>query len=110
MGDIKLILLNNGLQIMGEVVGTEAADASLHAQGKVLVAKPVSVMMMPSKTAGSTQTQIGFGSFLEYVEEYKTGIPLHVTDILTIVTPVEDLLRHYKTLFSGLVLPPGING
>jgi hypothetical protein len=110
MGDIKLIVLNNGLQIMGEIVSTEAADASVYGQGKVLVINPVSVVMVPSKTPGQHQAQIGFGSFLEYVEEYKTGIPLHVTDILTVVTPVPDLLNHYKTLFSGLVLPPGING
>jgi hypothetical protein len=110
MGDVKLIVLNNGVQIIGEVVKTEASDAALHSQGKVLVANPVSVVMIPNKNPGEHQAQMGFGSFLEYVEEYKTGIPLHITDILTIVTPVESMSKHYRGLFSNLVLPPGING
>jgi hypothetical protein len=110
MGDIKVIVLNNGFQLMGEIVSTEPSDASIHSQGKVVVKNAVSVGLIPSKTPGQGQAQIGFGPFLEYVEEYKTGIPLHVTDILTVVTPVQDLLNHYKQLFSGLVLPPGING
>lgn len=110
MGDVKLIMLNNGLQIIGEIVKIEPGDVQDGRQGKVLVANPVTVVIVPNKTQTPQQTQIGFGSFLEYVEEYKTGIPLHVTDILTVVTPVENLIRHYNSLFSGLVLPPGING
>lgn len=99
--NVKLIVLNNGLQLLGEVEKREA-EGNL---AKIYVANPVNVMLVPAKDRQSTQMM--FSPFLAYCEEHKTGIPLHVTDILTVVTPVEDVLREYASMFSGLVLPKG---
>ena len=53
---------------------------------------------------------MAFAPFLQYTEEWESGVPFAVRDILTVATPVRDLENSYNGAFgSGLVLPPGIS-
>jgi hypothetical protein len=44
---------------------------------------------------------MNFVPFLEYSEEFKTGIVLDINDILCITTPVKELLNEYNKLFGS---------
>lgn len=49
--------------------------------------------------------QLAFVSFLEYSDEFLTGIKFHISDILTITTPVLDLINEYNKAYgSGLTI------
>jgi len=101
---VKLIVFNNGLQIVGDVVGKDVEA------GKVVVEKPVQVIMAPSKDRGGNDSAtLGFAPFLQYSVQWKTGIPFTVADILTVVDPLNELVSSYNSTFgSGIILPPGI--
>lgn len=113
MGDVKLIVLNNGLQLIGEIISVEHGDVATHSLGKLVVANPVTVHIVPTKdqtTPGQTKNQIGFGAFLDYSEEFAAGIPFSISDVLTVVTPRAELIEHYRSLFSNIILPNGPTG
>ena len=87
---VKLITFKTNQTIMADV--TEQVD--------VVVAKQtVQVVVQPQ----NGQPMMGFVPFLEYTEEFKTGIEFNKSDILTINTPVRELENEYNRLFgSGL--------
>jgi hypothetical protein len=103
MGEVKLVSFNNGLQVLGTY---EKKDE----EGKaVLLSKPVQLVMVP-KNAETKDGQVGmaFAPFLQYAEEWTTGVTFSVADVLTVTTPVRDLLNAYNSAFgSGIVLPGG---
>ena len=103
---VKLILFNNGLQILGDVENKDEKGNS------VIVSKPVQLVMSPSEDPSKKgQVNLGFAPFLQYAEEWKTGVSFVVTDILTVVTPLAELVNGYNTTYgTGLILPPGIVG
>jgi len=99
---VKLIVFNNGLQIVGDLIDTDKAN------GKVVVEKPVSLIFVPRSEADQAQGKVGmaFAPFMQYAEEWKTGITFSVTDVLTVLTPTTEVLNNYNTNFgSGIVLP-----
>ncbi len=105
MSDIRLIVLNNGVQILGALEGKDDE------KGVFLVSKPVQLIIMPNQDpAGKPgQVSMGFSPFLQYTEEWKDGIKFHVTDVLTVLTPMRDLVNSYNITFgSNILLPPGI--
>lgn len=100
---VKLVVFNNGLQIIGEYVGgTEDRCAK--------ISKPVQLIMMPNQNAEKPgQVGMAFAPFLQYTEEWETGVPFVTEDMLTVATPQRDLENSYNTSFgSGLLLPPGV--
>ena len=55
------------------------------------------------------QPMMGFVPFLEYTEEFKTGIEFNKSDILTINSPVRELENEYNRLFgSGIEIASSI--
>lgn len=105
MSDIRLIVMNNGLQLIGSY---ESKDTD---KGVIVVSKPVQVIIMPNSDPAVKPGQMGMGfaPFLQYTEEWSTGIRLVVSDVLTVSTPIRELVNSYNTTFgSGLVLPPGV--
>lgn len=74
--------------------------------GEVVIAKQtVQVVVQPQ----NGQPMMGFVPFLEYTEEFKTGIQFNKSDILTLCTPVRELENEYSRLFgSGLEIASSI--
>lgn len=103
MSEIKLVVFNNGQQIVGDF--ERVADAI----NKISIKKPVQLLMVPNKNAAVPgETAMAFAPFLQYTEEWETGVPFSALDILTVTTPARELVNHYNTTFgSGLVLPTG---
>lgn len=104
MSDVKLVLFNNGLQIVGEF--TEV-DSSL---GKVTVKKPVQLMFAPrsEQEAATGKMGMAFTPFMQYTEEWTTGVVFSANDILSVLNPITELVNNYSANFgSGLVLPGG---
>jgi hypothetical protein len=104
---VKLVVFNNGLQIIGKFVGK---DEELKT---VAISKPVQLVMMPNQNADAKPGQVGmaFAPFLQYTEEWESGVSFSVGDILTVAAPLRELENSYNTSFgSGLLLPPGVVG
>lgn len=85
---------------------TILAKAEL-AEYHVVVKQPVQVIMQPTKEG----PMMGFSPFLEYCEEFNSGIEIDLNDVLCITTPVIDLQNQYNKIFgSGIqiasTIPP----
>lgn len=106
MGDIKLVVFNSGLQVICEVAEKDT-DA-----GTVTLKTAVQLVQVPMSKEDKEQGKAGlaFAPFLRYTDEWETGMTVFVRDILTVNTPIRDLLNAYNTQFgSGLVLPTGLH-
>lgn len=102
---VKLIMFNNGLQILGTLEKKDEDGKS------VVISKPVQLVMVPNQDpAGKPgQVSMAFAPFLQYTEEWEKGVSFMVADMLTVATPARELENNYNTNFgSGLLLPPGI--
>ena len=52
---------------------------------------------------------MGFVPFLEFSQEFKTGIDFPIADVLTINTPVVELENEYNKIFgSGITIASAI--
>jgi hypothetical protein len=93
---IKLITLKTNHTIMGEVV-----DVS---KDYLKIKEPVQVVNVPPRAANE-QAGIAFAPFLEYCQEFKTGILIHKSDVLSTNTPVVELENQYNSIFgSGITI------
>ena len=93
---IKLITFKTNQTVMADV--TEQVD-------KVVAKQTVQVVVQPQ----NGQPMMGFVPFLEYTEEFKTGIEFNKSDILTINSPVRELENEYNRLFgSGIEIASSI--
>ena len=71
----------------------------------IVVKQPVQVVMQPTKDG----PMMGFGPFIEYCEEFKTGIEFDLNDILCITTPIIELQNQYNQVFgSGIQIASAI--
>lgn len=87
--DVKLITFKTNHTIIAQVDCTP--------EGMVVVKQPVQVVVQPSKEG----SMMGFAPFLEYCDEFKTGIKLSNEDILCITTPVRELINQYNEVFGS---------
>lgn len=72
----------------------------------VMAVNPVQVIVQPAQTG----PMIGFAPFIEYCEEFKTGITFNTDDILCVTTPVRALLNEYNKMFgSGIEIVSSIS-
>lgn len=94
--NLKLITFKTNHTILAE---TELKDTH------VVVKNPVQVVMQPTKDG----PMMGFGPFLEYCEEFSSGIELDTNDILCITSPVVELQNQYNKVFgSGIQIASAI--
>lgn len=85
---VKLVTFKTNHTIIGSV--TE--------QGRTLLVKePVQVVMQQTKDG----PMIGFGPFLEYAKEFKTGITFSMDDVLCITNPITELENQYNEVFGS---------
>lgn len=74
-----------------------------------IIKEPVQVVMQPSKDG----PMMGFVPFVEYCEEFTTGIQISKEDVLFASTPVKELVNSYNQMFgSGIqiasMIPPNL--
>ena len=90
---IKLITFKTNHTIMGKVTDDVEYDF-------ITIKEPVQVVSIPP-SASNPEGGIAFSPFIEYCEEFKTGIKISKTDILTVNHPVVDLENQYNRIFGS---------
>jgi hypothetical protein len=88
---LKLITFKTNHTILGDV--TEEKDF-------VYIKQSVQVIHIPPKDR-EEYSGIAFSPFMEFSEEFKTGIKLQKSDILTICTPITELINQYNKIFGS---------
>jgi hypothetical protein len=97
MTQTKLITFKTNQTVLATVVKEDDTHLTLK--------EIVQVVVQPSKEG----PMMGFAPFLEYSEEFKTGIQFSRGDILCITTPVRELLNQYNQVFgSGIQIASAI--
>lgn len=98
---IKLITLKTNHTLMGTV---EESDKVAH----ITIKEPVQVVSVPPRAANE-QAGIAFVPFLEFANEFRTGIKIKTEDILTVTAPVVELENQYNQVFgSGIQIASSI--
>ena len=90
---IKLITFKTNHTVLGKVTDEVENDF-------VLLKEPVQVVSIPPSSS-NPEGGIAFSPFIEYSEEFKTGIKINKSDILTINHPVVDLENQYNRIFGS---------
>lgn len=85
---IKLITFKTNHTILGDV--DEQSDF-------FMVKQPVQVVMQPTKEGPA----VAFLPFLEFCEEFKTGITVSKEDVLTVNSPITELENQYNQIFGS---------
>lgn len=77
---------------------TQTLIADVESKEDVLIIKnPVQVIVQPGKDG----PMMGFAPFLEFSEDFKTGIKMPFDSVLTITTPVRELENKYSEMFGA---------
>lgn len=94
---IKLVTFKTNQTLIGELDCTSDSE--------VVIKKPVQVVVQPTKDG----PMMGFAPFLEYAEEFSTGIKLPMESVLCITSPVRELENQYNQTFgSGIQIASSI--
>jgi hypothetical protein len=91
---IHLITLKSEKTYLCEVIEDETLP------GAIIMKQPVQVVMVPPR-GPNEPGGVAFMPFLEFSEQFKTGIPLSPTDVLTVTTPVTEILNQYNKMFGS---------
>ena len=93
---IKLLTFKTNHSIMGDVTETSSM---------FIISKPVQVIMQPTTDGAS----MGFVPYVQFCDEWKTGITIKKDDILFESTPVLELTNQYNDMFgSGIQIATSI--
>jgi hypothetical protein len=87
----KLVTFKTNHTILGKVDENEST---------VTIKQPVQVVTVPPRSQTDTGG-IAFSPFLEYSQEFKTGISFQKNDVLTITNPVVELENQYNSIFGS---------
>ena len=94
---IQLITFKTNQTILGHI--------DCNDKNEVVIKKPVQVIVQPSKEG----PMIGFAPFLEYSQEFSTGIKVPMDSVLCITTPIVELENQYNQVFgSGIQIASAI--
>ena len=95
--ELKIFTLKSGISLIGETNVNDINSTS----NEVVIKQPVQVITQQTQQG----PMIGFVMFLDYTEEFKTGISIKTSEILTINTPVIELKNEYNKIFgNGFVI------
>jgi hypothetical protein len=97
MNEVKCFTFKTHQTIMGEV--TDDGDVGF------TLKNPMQVVAVPPRSANDPGG-VGFAPYLAFVEEFDKGINFKYDDILTVNTPVSDLLEQYRRMFSSIEIAP----
>jgi hypothetical protein len=90
---IKLLTLKTNHTLLGNVVDEIEYDY-------IIIKEPVQVVQIPPRAANDTGS-IAFSPFLDYTNEFRTGIRINRYDILTTTTPILELENQYNSIFGS---------
>ena len=94
---IKLVTFKTNHTILAEIDYAGAKEISLK--------EPVQVIVQPTKDG----PMMAFAPFLEYAEEFNTGIKVSMDDVLCLTTPSRELQNQYNKMFgSGIQIASAI--
>jgi hypothetical protein len=94
---IKLITLKSGQTLIAQLDCTDDKTISLK--------EPVQVMLQNTQQG----PMMGFVPFLDYAEEFLTGIKINMDNVLCINTPSTELANQYNKVFgSGIQIASAI--
>jgi hypothetical protein len=94
---LKLITFKTNQTLIGEIVNESPTS--------ITIKQPVQVIVQPTKEG----PMMGFSPFLEFAEEFKTGIPLPKDNVQCITTPMTELANQYNQVFgSGIQIASSI--
>ena len=85
---LKLLTFKTNQTILGEV--TETLNSWM-------VKQPVQVIVQPTKEG----PMMGFSPYLEFAEEFKTGIGIPKDVVQSVTTPIIELSNQYNQLFGS---------
>ena len=66
----------------------------------VTIKEPVQVVQIPPRAANDTGS-IAFSPFLDYTNEFRSGLQSIKNDILTTTTPILELENQYNSIFGS---------
>jgi hypothetical protein len=90
---IKLLTLKTNHTLLGNV-------EDLPEFNYVTIKEPVQVVQIPPRAANDTGS-IAFSPFLDYTNEFRSGIQIIKNDILTTTTPILELENQYNSIFGS---------
>ena len=94
---LKLVTFRTNQTLIGEIVSESPTS--------ITIKQPVQVVVQPTKEG----PMMGFSPFLEFAEEFKTGIPLPKDNVQCITTPMFELTNQYNQIFgSGIQIVSSI--
>ena len=85
----KLVTFKTNHTILAEVDCTK--------NDELVLKEPVQVIMQPTKEG----PMMAFAPFLEYCEEFNTGIKITMDNVLCITTPSRELVNQYNKVFGS---------
>lgn len=90
--NIKILFLKSTIVLMGEVIENEEF---------VWIKNPIQVLTRESEQNGKPAFSVAFSPMLQYtLESSNEGISIPKTEILSFLTPVEQLHSHYFNFFN----------
>jgi hypothetical protein len=94
---LKLVTFKTNQTLIGEIVNESPTS--------ITIKQPVQVVVQPTKEG----PMMGFSPFLEFAEEFKTGITLPKDNVQCITTPMTELANQYNQVFgSGIQIASSI--
>jgi len=76
---------------------TILAEVDCTKNDELVLKEPVQVIMQPTKEG----PMMAFAPFLEYCEEFNTGIKITMDNVLCITTPSRELENQYNKVFGS---------
>lgn len=76
---------------------TILAEVDCTKNDELVLKEPVQVIMQPTKEG----PMMAFAPFLEYCEEFNTGIKITMDNVLCITTPSRELVNQYNKVFGS---------
>lgn len=94
MKDIKVIRFLGNDDMIAEIIPTD--------DGSLVVKNPLRIVLMPNKT-DPNNPNVGFIPWMEFTSDKE--LTLNRNYVMTIAQPVDEFIKQYKSVFSGLALP-----
>jgi len=91
--NVKYIKLLNGEELIAEVVTEDL---------KTVIKNPIRLVIMPSRN-DPKNPQVGLAPWAEFSDDKE--IVLDRSHILAIMTPIQEIVNQYNSIFGGIVAP-----
>ena len=97
MSDIRIIVLDNGQQLLGEVEDSE---------GGFLISHPMLVVTAPPDPRNPEKgPRVGLNHYLPYTKDFEHGLFIDEKRVIGIAVPVDELEGMHKQMFSPIITP-----